>query len=47
MGFRQIISQIPYSFDNALGEVFQKGNLMPTYSKWICENQQLAFEEAK
>jgi hypothetical protein len=25
----------------------QKGNLMPTYSKWICENQQLAFEASQ
>jgi hypothetical protein len=42
------LSQIPYSFDNALvaTEVL-KGNLMPTYSKWICENQQLAFEASQ
>jgi hypothetical protein len=40
------LSQIPYSFDNALA-VFFPENLMPTYSKWICENQQLAFEASQ
>jgi hypothetical protein len=47
-GLPQNYPRFRIHFDNALvTEVFLKGNLMPTYSKWICENQQLAFEASQ